>query len=106
MISDRSNNETIDFFDMDWSHQEFTGLALPHKPFSNCEIPRPVTFEQMKAAAAVLSIGVPFLRVDFYEIIGKMYFGELTFYPASGFGTFEPDQWNSFLGDMIDLPAV
>lgn len=105
VISDRSTYETIDFFDMDWNHQEFTGLALPHKPYSECEIPEPVTFEQMKAAAAVLSADVPFLRVDFYEINGRMYFGELTFYPASGFGIFEPDQWNTRFGNMIKLPG-
>lgn len=105
MISDRSKNETIDFYDMDWNHQEFTGLALPHKPFSKYEIPKPITFENMKRAAAILSKGIPFLRVDFYEVNGKMYFGELTFYPASGFGEFEPEAWNKVLGDMIELPV-
>ena len=107
MISDRRESETIDFYDMDWNHQEFTGLALPHKPFpfSKREIPKPVTFEDMKRSAAILSKGVPFLRVDFYEVNGKMYFGELTFYPASGFGEFEPDIWNIKFGDMIELSA-
>lgn len=105
VISDRSTRETIDIYDMNWVHQEFTGLALPHKPFSEYEIPRPVTFDQMKAAAAVLSEGITFLRVDFYEISGKMYFGELTFYPASGFGVFEPNDWNRKLGDLIKLSA-
>lgn len=107
MISDRSENETIDFYDMDWNHQEFTGLALPNKPypFSKYEIPKPITFDDMKRSAAALSKGIPFLRVDFYEVNGKMYFGELTFYPASGFGVFEPETWNKELGDMIELPV-
>lgn len=104
MISDRNNNETIDFYDMEWNHQEFTGLALPHKPFSKSVISKPETFENMKRSAAILSKGIPFVRVDFYEVNGKMYFGELTFYPASGFGEFEPDGWNERLGNMIELP--
>lgn len=106
VISDRNTNETIDFFDMDWQHQEFTGLALPSKPFSNrpVPVPVPVSFEKMKVAAAKLSVSIPFVRVDFYDVNGKMYFGELTFYPASGMGVFTPDKWNRILGDMLALP--
>lgn len=103
VIGNRSNNETIDFFDMKWKHQEFTGLGLPHKPFSKEDIPRPITFEDMKTAATVLSAGTMFLHVDFYEVNGKMLFGEMTFYPASGFGIFEPERWNALIGNMINL---
>lgn len=104
VIADRSTSETIDFFDMDWVHQEFTGLEKPFKPFSKLSLDAPITFEDMKKAAKKLSMGTAFLRVDFYEINGKMYFGELTFYPAAGFGYFYPSKWNSILGDMITLP--
>lgn len=106
VISDRTSNETIDFFDMDWKHQSFTGLALPEKPFSNHSIPIPISFDKMKESAEILSKNIPFVRVDFYEINGKMYFGELTFYPAAGFGVFSPDEWNYKLGNMIKLPDV
>ena len=58
----------------------------------------------MKKFAGLLSEKTPFLRVDFYEVNGKLYFGELTFYPASGFGEFYPSEWNNTLGDLIDLP--
>ena len=57
----------------------------------------------MKEAARILSWNIPFVRIDFYEINGKMYFGEITFFPASGFGDFEPDKWNYILGDEIHL---
>lgn len=104
-ISDRDVNETIDFFDMTWKHQPFTGLALPHHPFSNnpIPIPAPVCFDEMKRAVAILAKGCPFLRVDMYEVSGRMFFGELTFYPASGIGVFEPERWNRVLGDRINL---
>ncbi len=103
VISDRTTNEAIDFFDADWNHQEFTGLALPHKPFNSSPIPIPLQLEKMKMFAKVLSKDISFLRVDFYEINGKLYFGELTFYPASGFGVFTPVEWNEKLGSWIKI---
>lgn len=104
VILNRSTSETVDFFDMNWKHQDFTGLGLPLKPFSKITINRPLNFEKMKKFAGLLSEKTPFLRVDFYEVNGKLYFGELTFYPASGFGEFYPSEWNNTLGDLIDLP--
>ncbi len=104
VISNRSSNETVDFFDMDWQHQDFTGLAMPHKPFSKLSIHKPINFEKMKELANVLSNGMTFIRVDFYEVNGQVYFGELTFYPASGFGEFHPPKWNKIMGDLVILP--
>lgn len=101
VISDRNTQEIVDFFDMQWRHQDFTGVAFPHKPFSSKPILPPVSLQKMIKAAKVLSRSIPFVRVDFYEIDGKMFFGELTFFPAGGFGSFEPDKWNYILGDAI-----
>lgn len=80
-----------DFFDEQWSHVLIRRLG---HPISNTVIPKPVNFEQMKRLANRLSQIIPFLRVDFYEIDKKLYFGELTFYPALGFEEFEPDEWD------------
>lgn len=103
VIKNRSTKETIDFFDMKWNHMEFTGLALPGEPFHNAPaaIPVPVSFHSMKEKAAILAEGMPFVRIDFYEVKGKPYFGEMTFYPASGFGVFVPELWNYRLGELI-----
>ena len=57
----------------------------------------------MKRLAGTLSSGTKFLRVDFYETNNKVYFGELTFYPASGFGKFTDDKWDKIMGDWIEL---
>lgn len=102
VISDRSTNETIDFFDMKWNHQEFIGL---NSKCSNSKHPiaKPVTFEKMKEFAYILAKNTKFVRIDFYEIERKLYFGEITFYPASGFGNFKPTEWNEKLGEMINL---
>ena len=45
-----------------------------------------------------------FLRVDFYEINGKIYFSELTFSPCGGLMVFEPSEYDKKLGDLIKLP--
>lgn len=103
VISDRSTKETIDIFDMNWTLQEFTGFGNIY-PHSEKEIPKPETFGEMKAAAEILSKDIPFSRIDLYEVQGKMYFGEITFFPASGLGTFAPYEWNRKLGDLICLP--
>lgn len=102
VISDRSTNETIDFFDMKWNHQEFIGL---NSKCSNSKHPiaKPVTFEKMKEFAYILAKNTKFVRIDFYEIEKKLYFGEITFYPASGFGNFKPSEWNEKLGEMVNL---
>lgn len=103
VIRDRSENETIDFFDTEWRHQEFTGLNPVAKTGLN-PVAKPTDYSRMLKIASRLSEGMPFVRIDLYEINGKIYFGEITFYPAAGFGTFTPKEWNRKLGDMIQLP--
>lgn len=103
VISNRFTRQSVNFFNMNWEHQEFTGFALPPKPVSDIEISKPQNFDKMVWAAAKLSQSHSFLRVDFYEANGRMYFGELTFYPASGFGQFYPLEWNEKIGSMIKL---
>ena len=103
VISDRSSNMTIDFFDKDWKHQEFHEPKI--YPFSQVEIKKPENYELMMELSAKLSLKHPFLRVDFYESKGKVYFGELTFFPTTGMGGFEPAKWDKVLGDLIKLPT-
>lgn len=102
VIGSRSEKETIDFFDMDWNHQPFRGL---NKACDNSteKIPRPEKFEEMKEIAQKLSKDFPFVRVDLYQANGKVYFGELTFYPASGYGHFTPDEWDEKIGNLFVL---
>lgn len=103
VIANRHSGETIDFFDMDWNHQDFFGLN-PNCSNASVYRPRPTRLEEMYRVACVLCEGLPFLRVDLYEVGGKVYFGEMTFYPNSGFGAFSPDEWDFRLGDLITLP--
>lgn len=103
IASDRGveNEETkFDFFDADFNHLPFTN----GHPNALREIKKPAGFEEMKQLATKLSVGHPHLRVDFYDINGKIYFGELTFYHWSGTMPFEPEEWDYTFGSWIKLP--
>lgn len=89
-----------DFFDTSWTHLE---MKRPHIDNATILATEPLQYTEMKKFAARLSKGIPFARVDFYEVSGKLYFGEITLYPASGFEGFVPPEWDKKLGDWIDM---
>lgn len=63
----------------------------------------PNNLSEMIRLAETLSANYKFLRVDLYNVNGKIFFGELTFYPAAGMGTFIPEEWDEKLGNMLAL---
>ena len=112
VIQGRSTRETIDFFDLNWNHQEFVGLqsvagVTLGNVFRNAEIlpSRPTCLEEQIEIARQLSKELPFSRIDLYEVNENVYFGEITFFPLSGFGEFNPKQYNLLLGEMLTLPC-
>lgn len=92
---------TFDFFDMDFNLLDFTN-GHPH---AAGPVEKPVCFEEMKRLSAKLSAGFPQLRVDFYEVDGRVYFGEITFFHWSGMKLFDPEEWDHKLGGWIELPS-
>lgn len=91
----------FDFFDADYNHLD---IRNGH-PNSEIMPTKPLSFEKMKYLAAKLSKGIPHVRVDFYEVNGKCYFGELTFSHWSGLVKFEPEEWDYKFGGWINLPC-
>ena len=89
----------VDFYDIEWNPLPFER----HYSSSGSLIPRPHNFEKMIKLAEKLAVDIPFVRVDFYEVDGKIYFGELTFFPGSGFEKFNPKSYDEVLGNWIDL---
>lgn len=107
LIQDRNTKETIDFYDINWVHQDFIGLNPvdgPFVKFADYLAPCPSDLDTQIMIAKKLSYGIPYSRVDLYSIGGKTYFGEITFYPMSGMGKFAPEEWNYKLGEMLILP--
>lgn len=92
----------FDFFDMEFNHLPF----INGHPNANIKINKPDGFGQMQELAAKLSTGIPHLRVDFYNINGRIYFGELTFYHWSGLVPFVPREWDYIFGQYIQLPIA
>lgn len=90
----------VTFFDSDWNVMPFDRSY----PSVREGLPKPSQYDKMVELAQTLSKDIPFVRVDFYEVDGKIYFGEMTFYPGCGFEAFQPEQWDKTLGDWITLP--
>lgn len=99
----RFQNQTQDLYDTDWKLLDY---YQPDVKRSEELTPKPSVLGQMLALSEKLSESVPFLRVDWYIIDEQLYFGELTFYDASGFDEFEPKEYNYILGDWISLPTI
>jgi hypothetical protein len=103
LVSNRQNaqEETYgDFFDMDFNHLD---LTMGHENAPICP-EKPRNFQLMKEFAQKLAKGTAQLRVDFYEVDGQLFFGELTFFQDSGYAEIAPPAWNGVLGSWIQLP--
>lgn len=94
------DNLKVTFFDLDWNVMPFER----HYPKSAKNIPKPQNYRKMIELSELLAKNIPFVRVDFYEVNGKIYFGELTFFPGAGFEEFTPESYDYILGDWLELP--
>lgn len=98
---DRFTNHHANYYDCEGHILPFGEEICP--PDFNRKLEIPQNINEMILLAAKLSKGIPFVRIDFYNINGKIYFGEITFFPAAGFGKFIPDEWDKILGDWIKI---
>lgn len=89
------------FFDRAWNLKRYNkaGKEAPE----GFTVPKPEGMDEMFDIAAKLSEGVPFVRVDLYNIDGKIYFGELTYTPAGGYDWNRLPETDKYFGDKIDL---
>ena len=92
---------TEDFYDCEWNH---LNISRPKHPNAKSTESRPQNLDEMLSIASKLSQNIPFVRVDLYNVDGKIYFGELTFFPASGMTAFVPKEWDYKLGEWLNLP--
>jgi len=82
------------FYDRCWTKQQF-GLKYP---LEERDLPAPKSLDRLLWAAERLAQDLAFVRVDFYEVEGRPFFGEMTFYPGSGLEAFEPCAYDGILG--------
>ncbi len=94
-------NHLRSIYDMEWNKIDLRCTW----PDGGCELAkRPGNFEKMKRFASILSKEFSFVRIDFFEVNGKVYMGEMTFTPMSGIGKFDPAEWDLKLGELFLLP--
>lgn len=92
---------TEDFYTPEWAHME---VKRPKIPTAAEPMPKPEKLDEMLELAKKLSKDIPFIRIDFYLVEGKIYFSELTFFPASGFEGYDPPEWDKTFGAWLTLP--
>lgn len=99
----RGSEHSRCYYDMQWNKIPITKGKV--KMFDG-EYLKPENLNDMVKLAQVLSEPFPFVRVDFFSVNGKIYFGEMTFYPGDGRHDFKPVEYNKILGDKIVLPQI
>lgn len=98
---DRYSDHKILYLDLDWEILPFRKTF----PASTKKPSRPENITKMINISKELSNGLPFVRIDFYSIDNKVYLGEMTFHPGSGFSKFHPPEWDIILADWFEISS-
>lgn len=98
---DRRTAHHANYYDRDWNLLPFGEISCPPDP--QRIFVKPPAFDSMIEAAERLSAEMPFVRIDLYTTEDRIYFGEITFFPAAGMGGFTDERWDDRLGDWIEL---
>jgi hypothetical protein len=96
----QSGDVKFDYFDADFNHLD---IVQSH-PMAKITPTKPVNFEEMKDLASKISKGIPHARIDLYDVNGRIYFGEITFYHHGGITPFHPEKWDYTFGSWLTLP--
>ncbi len=100
IATNRPYDTRFDFFSRDFTHLPI----INGHPNSDNVIKRPDNFEEMLFVAEKLSSGMPHVRVDLYNLDGRVFFSEMTFHHFGGFHPFEPEEWDGKVGSWLELP--
>jgi hypothetical protein len=101
---DREEKLKVANFDLDFNKLPFNKMPLENRIEEH--IDKPVNFNEMIELSEKLAGNFPFVRVDFYSINGKTIFGEMTFYPSDGRKEYQPNNYNTILGNYFKLPKL
>lgn len=96
-----SRGREVAFYDAAWNR-----LSISRVGFSSFDCPKPKKLRDMLELSEALASPFAMVRVDWYEVGGRLYFGEMTFTPGNGLNLFNPEEWNHEFGSRIDLSSV
>src|SRR5690606_10177436 len=102
-----TNNHTRNWYDKNWERAPFYWASLlkgTETVPNNMSVSAPTMLSKFIDLSELLSQNFPYVRIDFYYVSGKIYFGEITFYHDNGFRPVVPNEWDRKLGDLIKLP--
>ncbi len=97
--SGRFSNHIQSFYDRNWNRLDFSYVCEKNNIIDK----KPEKYKEMICLAEKLSSQFPFVRVDFYYVNKKIYFGELTFTPNNGMSSIKPIEWDRKIADLIDI---
>lgn len=102
---DREGKDYRKIYTRDWIPAEFTWTSKGKEKdkFSGPDIPRPENYELMVSLAEKLSERYKYVRIDLYNVDGKIYFGEFTLHHGSGFEPILPEKYDYYYGSLIEL---
>ncbi len=100
--NDKTKEETVDYFDLRWNKLNLR----QNYPNSKTQPKKPDHLDLIITLSKLCSKGIPFVRTDWYEANGKVYFSEYTFFSDAGHEPFYPDYWDLKLGEMTKLPIL
>lgn len=100
--AERYSDDVMRFgiYDKNFKHLPYTRKGLRN---TDDTINKPINYDKMVEIAETLSKDFPHVRVDLYNIDGKIYFGEMTFFHGSGYINFEPDEFDFILGEQFKI---
>ena len=103
---DREGSNKRNIYDRNWKPLAFTFASKPKQEKGNIrgqEIEPPPSYKQMITFAEKIAQLYTYIRVDFYDVDGKLYFGEITHHHGGGFDQFRPVEWDYYFGEKLDL---
>lgn len=92
-------------FDASWNRQPFVWLEkVKYKPTLNtADVPKPASLNKMIEFGTRIAQNFKYVRVDFYDVDGKLYFGEITLHHGGGFDSFFPEEYDLYFGKKLNL---
>ena len=103
VISDRHNGFYVNHYDENWN---LLDIERADRPKSKNPLQKPQGYDVMIEKGSILAKEFPFSRIDFYYVNGKVYLGEISFFPNNGFIKFKDKKMDHYISDKIILPVT
>ena len=101
---DREGINKRNIYDPNWAPLPFSWVSKETTDnVRGYDIDPPHSFAKMKEIGNIIAKEFKYVRIDFYDVDGKMYFGEITLHHGSGFDIFCPEEYDYFYGGKLDI---